>query len=119
MAVKAAPIAPPVPVFNWIGFDIGGFGGYGWGHHDRLNDAGLANSYGSGGPIAGGLARYNWQIRKFVLGVEGDFAWADTKGDHNFVGGTRDEKRAPAFLPGLLLARPSRRSRHRRGSRCP
>lgn len=91
MAVKAAPIAPPVAIYNWTGFYIGGFGGYGWGNHDRLNDAGFANSYSSTGGIAGGLAGYNWQIRNFVLGVEGDIAWADIKGDDNFVGGTRDE----------------------------
>ncbi|RXT43149.1 outer membrane protein [Bradyrhizobium betae] len=91
MAVKALPPAPVVALYNWTGFYVGGFGGYGWGNHDRLNDAGFANSYSSTGAIAGGLAGYNWQIQKFVLGVEGDFAWADIKGDDNFVGGTKDE----------------------------
>ena len=32
---------PPVAVYNWTGFYIGGFGGYGWGNHDRINDAGV------------------------------------------------------------------------------
>ena len=28
---------PPVAVYNWTGFYIGGtFGGYGWGNHDRI-----------------------------------------------------------------------------------
>jgi outer membrane immunogenic protein len=91
MAVKAQPMPPPVAVYNWTGFYIGGFGGYGWGNHDRINDAGFANSYSSSGAIAGGLAGYNWQIKNFVLGVEGDLAWADIKGNDNFTGGTLDE----------------------------
>lgn len=88
--VKAPPMVAE-PLYNWTGFYVGAFGGYGWGNHDRINDTGFANSYSSSGGIAGGLAGYNWQINKFVVGVEGDLAWADIKGDDNFVGGTRDQ----------------------------
>ena len=59
---------PPVPVFSWTGFYIGGHGGYG-----------LSNSQGLDlkGGFAGGQVGYNYQMNNFVWGIEGDGAWAD------------------------------------------
>src|SRR6266446_6906065 len=46
-AYKAAPLAP---VFTWTGFYLG---------------------------VGGGQIGYNYQMNNFVLGIEGDGAWAD------------------------------------------
>jgi outer membrane immunogenic protein len=83
-----APVA--VPVYNWTGFYIGGNVGGAWGNFDpttstvfspvgyfatssvpAINAAGIQSSKPSG--VTGGFeAGYNWQIRNFVVGVEGD-----------------------------------------------
>lgn len=88
--VAKAP-AMIAPVFNWGGLYAGVFGGYGWGDHDRTNTNNFANSYRSSGGLFGGLIGYNWQFNAWVLGAEGDFAWANIKGDDNFTGGSNDE----------------------------
>jgi outer membrane immunogenic protein len=83
-----APVA--VPVYNWTGFYIGGNVGGAWGNFDpttstvfspvgyfatssvpAINAAGIQSSKPSG--VTGGFeAGYNWKIRNFDLGVEGD-----------------------------------------------
>jgi len=63
--LKAAPLAP---VFTWTGFYLGVHGGYGWSTSDGLD---LKGGFG------GGQVGYNYQINNFVLGIEGDIAWAD------------------------------------------
>jgi outer membrane immunogenic protein len=94
------PARGPAPVFkafqpapfSWSGFYIGLYGGAGWGDHDRSNTAGFNNSYKSSGGLIGGLAGYNWQLNNpVVLGVEGDIAWANIKGDDGGAGGSVDQ----------------------------
>jgi len=94
MAVKAPPLPPPAPVYNWTGFYIGGdVGGY-WDKESAttvpypspgfgapaIAGAGIGgfgnlpttNSLYQSGVIGGAYAGYNWQWNQFVAGAEGD-----------------------------------------------
>jgi outer membrane immunogenic protein len=87
-AYKAAPV--PM-LYNWTGFYVGVYGGGGWGQHDR-SMAGFNNSYNSSGGLIGATAGYNWQFNNpLVVGLEGDIAWANIKGDDGGVGGSTDQ----------------------------
>jgi outer membrane immunogenic protein len=102
-ADMAAPVykAPPpvAPAWSWTGFYIGLNGGGVWGK-DHLTsspaDAGTAAfwapcsvagacpfDYGNGSTGTSGefgaQAGYNWQISNFLIGVETDVQWTDTK----------------------------------------
>jgi outer membrane immunogenic protein len=91
MAVKA-PIAPPVIIYSWTGFYVGGNVGYGWGNADTFfnplpSAATFVNllpqtlSPDPRGVIGGVQAGYNWQSGKFVLGVEADIQGSDVNGN--------------------------------------
>jgi outer membrane immunogenic protein len=84
-----APAYAPIAIYNWTGFYVGGHGGYGWGSNqstatsattsfpvgfvfDRANESGA---------LAGGQLGFSYQIANWVLGVEGDYSWANIKGD--------------------------------------
>jgi outer membrane immunogenic protein len=89
MAVKAPPpvIAQP---YSWTGPYLGISGGYGWGN-SRQTDPGFQlvtadGSYSVDGGIIGGTLGYNWQQGQWVLGVEGDYSWADIGGSSNICG---------------------------------
>jgi outer membrane immunogenic protein len=90
-----APAYQAVPLlYNWTGFYAGIYGGGGWGKHDRSNITGFNNSYNSSGGLIGATAGYNWQFNNpLVVGLEGDIAWANIKGDDGGVGGTADESK--------------------------
>jgi outer membrane immunogenic protein len=74
------PIAPPpvqavVPEeasFDWSGFYVGAYGGYGWGEVDD-SASGAADIEGA---IAGGTVGYNYQMGQFVIGLEADGGWS-------------------------------------------
>lgn len=89
---KSAP-ALVAPGYNWAGLYMGIFTGYGWGEHTRhIDTLGFSNSYDSSGGLIGGLVGFNWQFfPSWVLGVEGDVAWTNVRGDDGRVGGTLDE----------------------------
>jgi outer membrane immunogenic protein len=78
------PSAPPpvqamVPEevsFDWTGFYVGAFGGYGFGE----SDDGLG-TIDIEGALAGGTVGYNHQIGQFVVGLEADGAWSGIEGD--------------------------------------
>lgn len=53
------------PVYNWTGFYLGGFGGYGW---MDTNGSNLKGGFG------GGTIGYNWQFGNIVYGLEVDAA---------------------------------------------
>jgi outer membrane immunogenic protein len=59
--------------FDWTGFYVGVYGGYGWGDVDV--DDGFAESDTEGG-LAGGTVGYNMQSGNFVYGLEADGGWA-------------------------------------------
>jgi outer membrane immunogenic protein len=90
--------APPVIVDSWTGFYIGVNGGGIWGRNHQSSipaDPGTTafwaacfavgacprdygRNTGSSGEI-GGQFGYNWQVNKWVFGVETDFQWTDVK----------------------------------------
>ena len=93
MAVKAAPIVPPV-VWSWTGFYIGAHVGAGWGTTEST-----LTSFTIGPPVnlvtplnfpfsqndrsgflGGGQIGYNWQSGWAVFGVQADIAGTDIKG---------------------------------------
>jgi outer membrane immunogenic protein len=83
-----APVykAPPVAVYNWTGFYVGGnvgaIGSTGNAVHQCYNDTGVFNGAGcdivpdaglNGTGVLGGVqAGYNWQINNWLFGLEGD-----------------------------------------------
>jgi len=91
---KAPPIA--TPVYDWSGYYVGVFGGGGYGNHNlsnALGPAGLANftvNYSSQGGLVGGEFGYNVQSGSYLVGFEGDAAWASIKGDDAFALGSND-----------------------------
>ena len=93
MPVKAPP-PPPAPVSSWTGLYVGGSIGGRW-SDDTWTTTGINAGPGVLGPPdpfanpakfrpsgvrVGGYIGYNWQISpQWVLGIEGDAAWADNK----------------------------------------
>ena len=91
LPVKAVPVMPPAPVWNWTGFYIGLNGGYSWGHSSRdlnffnpINGVTFATAAGTGrnltGGVFGGQLGYNWQAANWVFGIETDAQWTGQKG---------------------------------------
>jgi outer membrane immunogenic protein len=79
-----APPPPPVAVYNWTGFYIGAHAGAGWSTQDATSaDPGSDLARGrldSGARVIAGVhAGYNWQVQRFVLGVEADGTWTDLR----------------------------------------
>jgi len=66
---------PPVPIFTWTGFYLGGQVGYAWGTQ-RANvlfpdGTQLFNSFSTQGVIGGGHIGYLYQANQWVIGIEG------------------------------------------------
>jgi outer membrane immunogenic protein len=94
MAADFPVKAPPPQLFGWTGFYIGANGGWGTIRDEALpyciNPGGAAMGVGctevfggrvrGDGFIGGAQAGYNWQIGRWVLGVESDFQGADISG---------------------------------------
>ncbi|HZR72792.1 outer membrane protein [Bradyrhizobium sp.] len=57
------------PATNWSGFYIGAMGGYG--------SENSGDQFAIKGGFGGGTVGYNWQFGQFVVGLEGDGAFAD------------------------------------------
>ncbi|HLG84925.1 MAG TPA: outer membrane beta-barrel protein [Bradyrhizobium sp.] len=111
--VKAPAYDPPL--YGWSGGYGGIEGGYGWGRSSQT-DPGIPTPspsptptptptpsptptptptatppsadghYAVNGGLVGGALGYNWQIGRWVYGVEGDYAWADINGQSNACG---------------------------------
>src|SRR5262249_51538235 len=76
LPVKAAP--PPLPIFSWTGFYIGGNIGGAW-SNNRWNDSLFLTDFNNGNNgvfIGGGQIRGNYQIRQFLIRAEWDFDWS-------------------------------------------
>src|SRR6516162_1303083 len=82
LSVKAPP-PPPLPVFSWTGFYVGGNIGGAW-SRNTWTDTILLTNFNNGGNngafIGGGQVGVNYQVNNFVIGGEWDFDWA---GNHN------------------------------------
>jgi len=78
---KAAPVAPFI---DWTGFYVGGHIGGGWGTKDIFDPSQGEKELASGnvsGFLGGVQAGYNYQANSWlVLGIEGDFSWANVNG---------------------------------------
>jgi outer membrane immunogenic protein len=85
MAVKAAPVLPPV-VWSWTGFYIGAHVGAGFGETESTITTAapvvsLPFSQNSrSGFLGGGQIGYNWQAGWAVFGVQADIAGMNVKG---------------------------------------
>ena len=87
MSVKA-PVAAAVP-YSWTGCYVGASAGYGWGRETfgdpvpnfTLN-AGDSVRVRSEGALVGGQIGCNYQLASnWVVGIEGQYSWADIKGN--------------------------------------
>jgi len=103
MAVKARPVALPVPVWTWTGFYVGINGGWIESNNNTLTNVGtdagpgglgsLVNAgaipialtgFRNSGGMVGGTAGYNWQVNpNWVVGIEGDIDWVSAKRTFN------------------------------------
>jgi opacity protein-like surface antigen len=78
-----APIykAPPAPAaYNWNGFYIGAYLGADWGHTKWDFGDGTSIDPHFAGLLSGGEIGYNYQVGKWVLGVQGDIGWTNARG---------------------------------------
>jgi outer membrane immunogenic protein len=85
MPVKGPAYKAPIatPVYDWTGLYIGGVVGYGWGkgiHCDGGPPVVCIPETDPKGWNAGITLGYNWQLANWVLGVEGDWSWANMTG---------------------------------------
>lgn len=88
-STKGEPVyaPPPPPVFSWDGIYVGVNGGYG-GNNNKYNFTDFEGPEGtekitSSGFVAGGTlgANYQFPTSNFVIGFEGDFDWANIRGE--------------------------------------
>lgn len=86
--VYKAPIYSPAPVYNWTGFYGGIHGGYGWSNFSGNDPLAGSSDVQAKGWLGGVQLGYNYQINQFVIGVEGDFSWADVKHEESNPLGT-------------------------------
>jgi outer membrane immunogenic protein len=87
-AYKAPPMVAPI-VYSWTGFYIGGHIGGGWADQGSVELDPGTNAFPTGtvfakknmsGFLGGVQGGYNWQINNIVLGIEGEYTWADVSG---------------------------------------
>jgi outer membrane immunogenic protein len=101
MSVKAPPL-PVVAAYNWTGCYVGLEGGGSWGR-DRAISNGANNGVLNGtlgalkaegdisGGIAGGTIGCNYQVNRWVFGIEGDYSWSGQRGSSRL--------QSPPFVP--------------------
>ncbi len=85
---------PMETVCTWTGFYIGGNAGYAWSDNSTWSDNGgfdetpprLTYNNDADGFTAGGQVGFNWQMNRFVLGLEGSGGWLDLDDAHNPTG---------------------------------
>jgi outer membrane immunogenic protein len=95
MPLKAPPAAVAA-IYNWTGFYVGGELGGGWARGtttDVVPSGGFPAGFTSAsitrsGLLGGGYAGYNYQINQIVLGIDGNYDWADLTGSGSDVSPT-------------------------------
>ena len=88
LPVRAVAPVPTefVPPFSWTGCFIGGFGGGVWTRQDWSTGFGGAplGNHTSASWLAGGQGGCDYQVSTmFVIGVQGDYGFADARGNHS------------------------------------
>lgn len=87
--------APPIPYsnYNWTGFYAGVEAGTSWAN-EQVTDITGGTAFPAGtvenrtylnGPIGGFYGGANYQINQFVIGIDGDYTWADLLGNSTDV----------------------------------
>jgi opacity protein-like surface antigen len=72
---------PAIYAYNWTGPYLGGFAGATWGGQDWFTAAlGTSDHPDFAGYLAGGQVGYNVQLGRVVVGVEGDYGFANAHG---------------------------------------
>lgn len=79
--VYKAPPPAVVAAYNWSGFYAGGHLGYGWGGGDIGDSTGALVTQNADGFLGGVQVGYNWQVDRWVFGIEGDWSWSNGKAD--------------------------------------
>jgi outer membrane immunogenic protein len=102
-----APVMPAAAVYNWTGFYIGGHVGGAWSEAGSTELDPGTGAFPTGtvfdkahpsGVLGGGQIGYNWQVpSNLVIGIEGEWSWADVKGSETTVSTVT----VPARLIGL------------------
>jgi outer membrane immunogenic protein len=80
---KAPAYKDPIlaTAYHWTGFYVGAYLGADWGEANfTFLDDGDFTAPRSAGFLGGGEIGFNYQIAKWVVGVEGDLAWTNTRG---------------------------------------
>jgi len=82
LIAKAPTYKAPVQVgYDWTGFYVGGYLGADWGSTNwNFVGAGTTTDPGYAGLLGGGEIGYNYQVGKWVVGVEGDAGWTNARG---------------------------------------
>jgi opacity protein-like surface antigen len=83
MPTKAKAVGTYIPATNWTGFYVGGFLGVAQGKTDIWfvgDPAGAGTNPRVFGAIGGGQVGYNYQVNKWVFGLEGDVGAANLRG---------------------------------------
>jgi outer membrane immunogenic protein len=104
LPTKARPYTPALSYSGWGGFYAGIAGGWATGKSKHVSDASnagldITNSFNMSGAMIGATLGYNWDIGRWVAGVEGDWSWTNKKGSGNdippfpvnFVSGTKEQ----------------------------
>jgi opacity protein-like surface antigen len=76
--IYKAPAAPAA--YNWNGFYIGAYLGADWGYTDWNFGDGSSIDPNFAGLLGGGEIGYNYQVGKWVFGVEADLGWTNARG---------------------------------------
>lgn len=96
-AADLGPItkAPPAPVaYRWSGCHAGIEGGGAWGssqhiHEDPAQPVGfglpLTNEFGVSGALVGVTLGCDYQVNRWVIGLENDISWTNLKGSANLI----------------------------------
>ena len=84
--IGKSPVMAPVALYNWSGFYIGGHGGGLFGEKDWTDATFLPplslGSHDVEGFLAGAQAGFNIQTGNFVFGIEGQWSWTNSDGEH-------------------------------------
>jgi len=93
LPVRAPVVKAPMvaPLWRWTGCYIGVEGGGAWGRTHNVDtspgfiDLPVTNPFRLSGGLAGATVGCNYQIDKWVIGIEDDFSWTNKRGIANEI----------------------------------